>query len=532
VASDLNLYGGPGGSYDNFGLKSTGVTVTLTGVGANLNRGDLAIKRVIGPFSDLGPGGTPVGKYNFSNIITVEVNGVSGTCSFGDLTVTGDVNYSLTTDQLASGLGTIVAAIPVDVALTGQSGTGANGSLTVTTDAILSVTGTSATGSAGTVVALLDGAVPIDGTEGTAALGTVTLSTQQIITPTSVDGTASTGTITPVTDQVISVTGNAGTSASGSLTVPVIPAQRANVSDLSLSGVPGPTYSFGGAAEPVSVTLTGPGLTGSVATFDASSLTQEPDGNTGTGSAGTSSGETDQVISITSTALTASIGDLILPVTVTLTGVQRTASIGQVSAVAGGSQITGVAGNEATGSTGSVTPSTDQVVSVTGVSGSSSPGTLIINQGAALAAITGVSGAGASGEIVWSIARGAGRRSRRKRQYSVQLDGEYFVFNTIAEVEEFLAMVRKEAEERVDEIVTTVAVPKPPRITVKTRTGKATTSQAIQKAVKRTQKAVIRAYAEAAKRREVDQEISQLLTKKIREEDDEEEAILAILLSM
>jgi hypothetical protein len=40
VAIDLTPVGVPGSSYDDFGLKSSGVTVVLTGVVGNSNRGE------------------------------------------------------------------------------------------------------------------------------------------------------------------------------------------------------------------------------------------------------------------------------------------------------------------------------------------------------------------------------------------------------------------------------------------------------------------------------------------------------------
>lgn len=121
-------------------------------------------------------------------------------------------------------------------------------------------------------------------------------------------------------------------------------------------------------------------------------------------------------------------------------------------------------------------------------------------------------------------------RSRRRRRYSVEVDNEFFVFDSISEVESFLYTVREEAKEAADQLVTTPVTPKPPRIKVKTGSGKPTTSKTLQQTVKRTQKAVNRAYIEAAKRRQVDQEISRLMLRKI-EREDEEDTLIALLLS-
>lgn len=122
----------------------------------------------------------------------------------------------------------------------------------------------------------------------------------------------------------------------------------------------------------------------------------------------------------------------------------------------------------------------------------------------------------------------AGRSKRR--YYSVEVEGEIFVFTTVADVEAFLATVRREAEEQADRLVTTPVVPKPPKIRVKTAKGKASTSKTVQEAVKRTQKAVTRAYVRAAKRREVDAEISRLITAKLEREAVDEDNIIALLL--
>ena len=128
-----------------------------------------------------------------------------------------------------------------------------------------------------------------------------------------------------------------------------------------------------------------------------------------------------------------------------------------------------------------------------------------------------------------SQSRSCGRVKRRR--YSVEIDGEFFVFNSIAEVERFLIQVRETADDQADELVTTPVTPKPPRIRVKTGAGKPTTSVVIQREVKRTQKRVNKAFREAAKRRAVDVEISQLLQQKIEQEDEEDIIISLLLLS-
>jgi hypothetical protein len=119
-----------------------------------------------------------------------------------------------------------------------------------------------------------------------------------------------------------------------------------------------------------------------------------------------------------------------------------------------------------------------------------------------------------------------GGRILRKRRYSVEVEGEFFAFNTISEVESFLVQVRENAEQAAEKDVRldgdNVIIPKPPRVRVKTGAGKPTTSKTVQTEVRRTQKTITSAYARVAKR-------SQLLRDKIREEEDED-AILALLL--
>lgn len=125
-----------------------------------------------------------------------------------------------------------------------------------------------------------------------------------------------------------------------------------------------------------------------------------------------------------------------------------------------------------------------------------------------------------------------GGRSRRKgRRYILEIDGQYFDVNSIAEAEAILSQIRELADESAERDVQTSVTPKPPKVTVKTVQGKPTTSKVLAEAVKRTQRVVNRAYIEAAKRRAVDEEISKLLRGKIEaEEIDEEEALIALLM--
>ena len=115
-------------------------------------------------------------------------------------------------------------------------------------------------------------------------------------------------------------------------------------------------------------------------------------------------------------------------------------------------------------------------------------------------------------------------RGKKRRRYVVEVDKKYFEVNSIAEAQAVLAQVREIADEAAEREVVTEVTPKPPRVTVKTATGKPTTSKVLTQEVKRTQKVVNTAYSRAARlfkqRRSVDMEIGELLRAKIREEDD------------
>lgn len=140
-------------------------------------------------------------------------------------------------------------------------------------------------------------------------------------------------------------------------------------------------------------------------------------------------------------------------------------------------------------------------------------------------------GSGAEAPVVEVSSRGG--RSRRRR-YVAEVEGEFFVFDSISAVQAFLMQVREEADNAAERDVTTPVAPKPPRVTVKTGAGKATTSKVLQRDIRRTQQAVIKSYNAVAERirqqRELDAEISRLLQAKLQTEQDEEDAILVLLL--
>ena len=117
---------------------------------------------------------------------------------------------------------------------------------------------------------------------------------------------------------------------------------------------------------------------------------------------------------------------------------------------------------------------------------------------------------------------------RRKKRYVVEVDGELFDVDNIAQAESILQRVRDLAEESAERDVKTEIAPKPPRIKILTRTGKATTSQVLKREVKRTQTVVRKAYNEAAKRIAVNRELSDLMLKSIEREDEDAAAMLLL----
>ncbi len=141
------------------------------------------------------------------------------------------------------------------------------------------------------------------------------------------------------------------------------------------------------------------------------------------------------------------------------------------------------------------------------------------------------SGADAPAVVETPKRGGLTKKQKRLRRYAVEVDNEFFFFNTISEVESFLATVRETAEESAERDVTEPVTPKPPRVSVKLVSGRPTTSKTIRREVQRTQSVVNKAYIRAAKRiaqiREVDKEISRILQDKLRDEEDQ---IIALLL--
>lgn len=121
-----------------------------------------------------------------------------------------------------------------------------------------------------------------------------------------------------------------------------------------------------------------------------------------------------------------------------------------------------------------------------------------------------------------------GGRSRRAR-YIVEVDGQFIQVATIAEAQSVLAQAKELATVTAQKDVRPKVRIKPPRIAVKTASGKPTTSQTLQRSVQTTQQAVNQIYRKAAAEIEQTRELARLIHRKL-EQEDEDEAILALML--
>lgn len=125
-------------------------------------------------------------------------------------------------------------------------------------------------------------------------------------------------------------------------------------------------------------------------------------------------------------------------------------------------------------------------------------------------------------------ARGGGRKTIR---YVVEIDGQHIAVASFAEAEALLMQAREVAKESAPRDVARAKTRiKPPRVAVKTASGRNTTSAVLQRAVKAAQASINTTYRTAFESVSRDREIAELMTRKLRDEQDEEDAILALLL--
>jgi len=522
--SDLSPLGLPGGEYSGFDLKSTSVSVTLTGQFSNVINGLLSVPRTLGTISALGPMALPAGRYNFDNRAGVELVGQGVTSSLGSLTVTGDANSSLTLSAITASLGDITGIIPKTVDLTGVSSTGAAGDFTVDLAPSVSLTGVEGTGSLGTL-RLITETAGLFGVESTGSVGSFTVTGDASATLTAVTATGSVNDPSIEANVHVPVTGQEATSALGSVsaTTPTVP--RENVSDIGPLALPVGRYDFSGrGAVAATVDLTGVSTTGAVANFDASSLTQTPDGVEGDPQIGDTGESSEITETITGVSASGVVGTLILPAADELTGVQSTARVGALSATAGGSVATTLEGLEATSGLGSPSALVDANVTPTGVEAIFTAGVVFISNAAVT--LSGTSASVQAGSLASAVKRGRRRRVRERFSYRIEIDGQEFFFATLQEVIDFLDEARELAEAQSDKLVSRDS---PPKIVVRTKSGAETKSKKIQKAIADTRKSVVRSIEVARDKRNWRRDLDRLVAEKKRQED-EEEALIALLM--
>lgn len=123
-----------------------------------------------------------------------------------------------------------------------------------------------------------------------------------------------------------------------------------------------------------------------------------------------------------------------------------------------------------------------------------------------------------------------GGLSKRRFRYVVEIDKQFFEVANIAEAQALLVQARALAEQSAQDDVQRTpegTSPKPPKIRVKTRAGKPTTSVVLQREVRQTQDAVNRIYAKAAQEIERIREMARAVERRRQQEEDD---LLALLL--
>lgn len=135
-------------------------------------------------------------------------------------------------------------------------------------------------------------------------------------------------------------------------------------------------------------------------------------------------------------------------------------------------------------------------------------------------------------------------------RYSVEIDGDFFVnfdtdgeyiadtfevdgeplrFDSISEVESFLAKLFDAVGDEVERVTATTDQPQPTRIRVKTGQGRPTTAKKITTAVERIETQLDKALRAIQQDRETDMEISRLMHDKLNREADDQ-ALIALLI--
>ena len=121
-----------------------------------------------------------------------------------------------------------------------------------------------------------------------------------------------------------------------------------------------------------------------------------------------------------------------------------------------------------------------------------------------------------------------GASKRKRKRYVVEVDGQLIPAASIAEVQAVLANARELAQQTAPKDVRPKVRIKPPRVAVRTASGPST-SQTIQREVRRTQDFINTTYRRAQESLDRTLEIAMLMRRKMQEDDDEE-AVIALLL--
>ena len=243
--------------------------------------------------------------------------------------------------------------------------------------------------------------------------------------------------------------------------------------------------------------------------------------------------------------------------TITLTGAHISADSADVNAIGNSSAVAQPPSAEISADAGTATATTDFAVTITGavINAEASEVGLDFKTGvsptitggeisadAAVPALAGphvtvnIEGQGINaeaGEVEQVKRKGGHIRRKRRIRYVVEIDGQLFE----AVSPEHAKQLLREAAEAIEEIAeeTPEALDKKPVIRVRTEGGKLSQSPVLKKEAQQTRTRIARAFRAAQelteRRRQIDREISELLIQKIREqEEDDEEAILALLL--
>jgi hypothetical protein len=168
-------------------VQSGGVTVTITGVSATAQAGDILAK------------GSAV----------AQATGVTATGSAGDITASGDATAALSGVAATGAAGSIGASGAALIELAGVSSSGVPGEVTIAADGgvIVAVAGVSSTGEVGALIVRGDAVVPLQGVQAAAAAGNVEAISRITVAVPSVSATGQAGLVTVTGHASVPLTG-------------------------------------------------------------------------------------------------------------------------------------------------------------------------------------------------------------------------------------------------------------------------------------------------------------------------------------